>query len=163
MKSIMCSEFWFVQYFSKLQKKKKVLVTFATFGASLKHDCVQLHAIWDPDEAPLLAVGHAAADLSASVVLVLRGWSWVALQHNLLCGWRIILSFSLRLKPICYDKTVVEIFDETGPCIYLPQQCRSWCWAGSHHWPRCSAVTPSCCCCCLSACPRRWWGWPRSS
>lgn len=60
---------------ASFKKKKKVLVTFATFGASLKHDCVQLHAIWDPDEAPLLAVGHAAANLSASAELVLWGWS----------------------------------------------------------------------------------------
>lgn len=54
---------------------EKVLVTFATFGAPLEHDCVELHAVWDPDQAPLLAVGHAAFHTAALAVLVLWRWS----------------------------------------------------------------------------------------
>lgn len=61
-------------------------ITFATFRASLEHDCVELHAVWDPDQAPLLAVGHAALLHAHSGELPLNRRSRVALEDNLLCG-----------------------------------------------------------------------------
>lgn len=70
----------------KQKLENSIAVTFPAFRATLQRHCVELHAVWYHDQAPLLAVSHAAQELGRSPVL--KRWSWVALKHSLLWGWQ---------------------------------------------------------------------------
>lgn len=57
----------------KQKLERNFAATFPAFRATLQRHCVELHAVRHHDQAPLLAVSHAAQEFGRSPVL--KRWS----------------------------------------------------------------------------------------